>query len=193
MPILCFEGPSAVGKTTTAAALTAAAGAYIVPEVHFLFERPEHEAPEWYVERQVDRWQLATAAAQRHPLVVLDGDPYQPLWYNWAFNFAGWQELDFLEAFYRPRLARGELSFPDRYIVFREATRLSANGSTTTLHGSAGGSSRTYGSLSRSSATSRRCTPSRLIGFASLRHRTLRRAYEPFLLWLQRCAASSSL
>lgn len=117
MPIVCFEGPSAVGKTTVAAAL-AAEGAHVVPEVNVLFERPADEAPGWYFERQVDRWALAVEAARGHPLVVLDGDPFQPLWYNWAYGFAGWQGLDFMEAFYRPRLVRGELGFPDLYVVF---------------------------------------------------------------------------
>lgn len=118
MSILCFEGPSAVGKTTTAAALAAPVGAFIVPEVNVLFERPVDEAPQWYFERQADRWALAAEKARHHRLVILDGDPFQPLWYNWAYDFAGWQGLDFMEAFYRPRLVRGEMNFPDRYILF---------------------------------------------------------------------------
>ena len=118
MPILCFEGPSAVGKTTTATALEANDGAHVVPEVNLLFERPEDESPAWYFERQAERWALATEAARRHRLVILDGDPFQPLWYNWAYDYAGWQGLDFMEAFYRPRLVRGEIGLPDRYVVF---------------------------------------------------------------------------
>jgi hypothetical protein len=117
MKILCFEGPSAVGKSSTAAALVAQ-GAYVVPEVNVLFERPECESPDWYVERQVDRWRLATEQAEHYRIVVLDGDPFQPLWYNWAYDFSGWQDLNFLEAFYRPRLLSGDIGFPDRYVVF---------------------------------------------------------------------------
>ena len=118
MPILCFEGPSAVGKTTVAAYLAAEAGAVVVPEVNALFERPADAPPAWYFERQADRWALAAEHARTHPLVVLDGDPFQPLWYNWAYGFAGRQGLDFMEAFYRPRLVAGTLGFPDRYFLF---------------------------------------------------------------------------
>lgn len=116
--IICFEGPSAVGKTSTAAAVAAATGAAVVPEVNVLFARPESEPPEWYFERQVERWALAAREAQTRPLVVLDGDPFQPLWYNWAYDFRGRQGLDFMEAFYRPRVAEGALGFPDRYFIF---------------------------------------------------------------------------
>ena len=50
--------------------------------------------------------------------MVLDGDPFQPLWYNWAYDFEGCQSLDQLAAFYRPRLVRRELAFPDLYVLF---------------------------------------------------------------------------
>ncbi|HEX8670875.1 MAG TPA: hypothetical protein VF710_03260 [Longimicrobium sp.] len=113
MPIVCLEGPSAVGKTTAASAL-AAAGAYVVPEVNELFPRPAGEAPDWYLERQVERW---TLAARAPGLAILDGDPFQPLWYNWSYGFDGWQSLDELAAFYRPRILRGDIGFPDLYVI----------------------------------------------------------------------------
>ena len=118
MRVICFEGPSAVGKTSTASAVAAESGACIVPEVNLLFERPVAESAKWYFERQADRWRLAVAQARTHPLVILDGDPFQPLWYNWAYDFRRCQGLDVMEAFYRPRIAEGALGFPHRYFVF---------------------------------------------------------------------------
>lgn len=118
MSIICLEGPSAVGKTTISQEL-ASQGAYVVPEVNALFTRPKEDTPTWYVERQVERWQIARQESHRHPLVVLDGDPFQPLWYNWAYRFVGWQDLDALEGFYRPYLVRRELNFPDRYFLLK--------------------------------------------------------------------------
>ena len=116
MAILCLDGPSAVGKTSTSAAL-AATGAHVVPEANVLFARPADAAPEWYLERQVERWSLASTAAREHDLVVLDGDPFHPLWYDWSYGYVGWQPLERLEAFYRPRIGRGEIGWPDRYVL----------------------------------------------------------------------------
>lgn len=118
MPIICFEGASAVGKTTTSIALRKQHGARPVPEVNQLFSRPENEPVEWYFERQVERWQSARRHASSGALVVLDGDPFQPLWYNWAYDFAGRQKLDFMERFYRSAMRDDLLDFPRRYFIF---------------------------------------------------------------------------
>jgi thymidylate kinase len=118
MPIICFEGASAVGKTATSKALKDKCGAFVVPEVNQLFERPENEPDEWYFERQVDRWQLALENSQTDELVVLDGDPFQPLWYNWAYNFVGWQKLDFMERFYGAMMQNKMIEFPHLYFIF---------------------------------------------------------------------------
>ena len=117
MTIVCFEGPSAVGKTTTARALSASNGIDVVSEVATLFERPSDEPADWYLERQVERWRRALEASRDRD-VVLDGDPFQPLWYNWAYDFEGCHSLDQLAAFYRPRLVRRELAFPNLYVLF---------------------------------------------------------------------------
>lgn len=41
MGIIVFEGASAVGKSSTCRELEKNYGAYIIPEVNFLFERPK--------------------------------------------------------------------------------------------------------------------------------------------------------
>ena len=115
MSIACFEGPSAVGKTTTARALQTSHGIEVIPDVAGLFERASDEPAFWYFERQVERWQLAQRCSVD---VVLDTDPFQPLWYNWAYDFDDWQSLEVLRTFYRPRIARKEIAFPDLYVLF---------------------------------------------------------------------------
>lgn len=116
MPIVCIEGPSAVGKSSTSRYLAEQHGAIHIPEVNLLFKRPSDESPYWYCERQVERFQMARS----HPedcLVVLDGDPFQPLWYNPLFpsvtSLSYQQVLDF----YRSHLVRNELAWPHLYII----------------------------------------------------------------------------
>lgn len=118
MSIICFEGASAVGKTTTANRFKSSGGAFVVPEVNLLFERPENESPEWYFERQIERWQIAQEQCKSYRLVILDGDPFQPLWYSWAYKFVGWQSLDFMVQFYGSKIQSLTLGFPDRYFIF---------------------------------------------------------------------------
>ena len=119
MPIICFEGASAVGKTTTSSECAKILGAYVIPEVNQLFGRSADEPVEWYFERQIERWQMALDQSKNHRLVVLDGDPFQPLWYNWAYDFVGWQNLDFMERFYRPAIEAHLIAFPPLYFIFR--------------------------------------------------------------------------
>ena len=118
MTVICFEGASAVGKTTTSNALKDGGDSFVVPEVNQLFGRSDDEPVEWYFERQIDRWQFALEASKNYRLVVLDGDPFQPLWYNWAYDFVGWQKLDFMERFYRSAIEAGLIAFPQRYFIF---------------------------------------------------------------------------
>lgn len=118
MPVICFEGASAVGKTTTSNALNDDGDVFVVPEVNQLFGRSDDEPAEWYFERQIERWQIALAESKKHRLVVLDGDPFQPLWYNWAYDFVGWQNLDFMERFYESAMRSGLIAFPHRYFIF---------------------------------------------------------------------------
>lgn len=118
MSIICFEGASAVGKTTTAECFKAEYDAFVVPEVNQLFERPENEPPEWYFERQVERWSIAREQSEKREIVILDGDPFQPLWYNWAYDYKGWQNLDFMERFYGREIRDKTIEFPDLYFIF---------------------------------------------------------------------------
>lgn len=113
--IICLEGPSAVGKTTTCAALAEQVGAFVVPEVNALFARPVEASPNWYLECQAARWEIAQRQQEQHGLAVLDGDLFQPLWYNWAFASAGYQDLEALSRFFRPLIEAGLIGFPDYY------------------------------------------------------------------------------
>ncbi|MFS0781465.1 chloramphenicol acetyltransferase [Bacillus sp. 1P06AnD] len=89
---------------------------YIVPEVNFLFERPIPESKSWYLERQVDRWQIAQEKLESHNLVLFDGDPFQPLWYNWIYQNDYPGSLPFLNEFYSSQIQKGNIEFPDLYI-----------------------------------------------------------------------------
>jgi thymidylate kinase len=115
--ILTLEGASAVGKTTTAAALVDQFAAATFPEVNALFRRPPEDHPNWYFERQVDRWQMAKALDKDKAIVILDGDALQALWYNWIFQNSGFQPLDDVIAFYGPLIEQGQLGFPDCYVI----------------------------------------------------------------------------
>ncbi|MEL6674801.1 MAG: chloramphenicol acetyltransferase [Bacteroidota bacterium] len=113
--LICFEGPSAVGKTTLSQALSETH--QIIPEVNLLFERPPGADKLWYYQRQVDRYQLSQ---QTDRSSILDGDPFQPLWYNWIYgwpeSFASFEET---KAFYRAALQDERIRFPDLYVIFQ--------------------------------------------------------------------------
>ena len=119
--IICLEGASAAGKTTLSHAIAARTGASVIREVWALFERPSPEPPLWYLERQVDRWRFAVETAGKHGLSILDGDPFQPLWYSWAYGFIEPYTLATITAFYHDAIAAGTLAFPDRYILLAVA------------------------------------------------------------------------
>ena len=114
--IICLEGASAAGKTTLSHAIAARTGATVIPEVWALFERPSPEPPLWYLESQVERWRFAVESAGKHGLSILDGDPFQPLWYGWAYGFIEPHTLSTVVSFYHDAIAAGSLAFPDRYI-----------------------------------------------------------------------------
>ena len=116
MGIIAFEGASAVGKSTTCRELERNYGAFIIPEVNVLFERPRNEHRTWYFEKQVERWNMAVQKSHQYEIVILDGDIYQPLSYNWCFHFDIFnQPLSLIENFYKEKLIKREIGFPDQY------------------------------------------------------------------------------
>ncbi|WP_168188865.1 hypothetical protein [Thermoflavimicrobium daqui] len=50
MPLIRLEGASAVGITTTCQELAKRYQTDVVPEVNLLFEHPDPEPPNWYLE-----------------------------------------------------------------------------------------------------------------------------------------------
>lgn len=116
MPILCLEGPSAVGKSSTARYLAEHHAAVHIPEVNLLFQRPENPSPYWYYERQLERVQIARSYP-REKLVILDSDPFQPVWYDFLFPSISSLNYETVLSFYRSRLERMELVWPDRYVA----------------------------------------------------------------------------
>jgi adenylate kinase family enzyme len=107
MAVICFEGASAVGKTTTANEIAKKTNTYIIPEVNLLFKRPKNESKTWYLERQVERWHTAQEKLKQYDTVILDGDIFQPISYNWCFDFKLFnQNLDFIYDFYLKEKSR---------------------------------------------------------------------------------------
>ncbi len=117
MPIICFEGASAVGKTTVSKHLHENFDAYVIPEVNLLFQRTRNESKYWYFERQTERWEMAVSAAEKYRLVILDGDPFQPLWYNWSYNYDFGNSFDEIMHFYQSALTDKRINFPDKYFI----------------------------------------------------------------------------
>ena len=108
---ICFEGPSAVGKSTLSQTF---AGEYtIVPEVTKLFDLSENTDDFWYYHKQIERYNFDTGP------MILDGDPFQPLWYNWTYNYPkGWLSLEEMCHFYEQQIKTGAFKFPDLYFFF---------------------------------------------------------------------------
>lgn len=90
MPIICLEGASSVGKSSTARVLADDFDAYVVAETAFLFERPNvvsgsADELKWFLDCNMKRWQIAIEQSKTHDLVVLDGDHIK-LWYDWVYG-----------------------------------------------------------------------------------------------------------
>ncbi len=114
-PIICFEGPSGIGKTTMGKLLSNTYN--IVPEVNLLFERPKEESKYWYYEKQVERCGLCQTFNRPS---ILDGDIFQPIWYNWVCNYPpNFLSKKETHEFYKTKLLEGQIAFPDLYIIFQ--------------------------------------------------------------------------
>ena len=113
--IISIEGAPDVGKSAIAAAL-ARLGAFVVPEVNQLFAKPKPEPPDWYYDRQNARWEMAQLKAAQGRLAVLDGDPFQPIWFSWIYQDEDWPPVSDAVEFYRRRIADHRMAFPGLYV-----------------------------------------------------------------------------
>lgn len=113
-PIICFEGPSGVGKTTMCRLLSP--GYHVVPEVNELYIRSENESKLWYHEKQIERYDSCKSSNIKS---ILDGDVFQPIWYNWVCGYpSNFLSKEETLNFYKTKIADGSIRFPDLYIIF---------------------------------------------------------------------------
>lgn len=115
--VFCVEGPSAVGKTSLAAALARECGASVFPELDASSAPTHRRSASWFVDQHAARWRLARERASGIRFAVLDGDPFKGLWYNWVYADEGWEGVEVVAPLYRAHLERGTLAFPDLYVV----------------------------------------------------------------------------
>jgi len=115
--VICLEGASGIGKSTSSLYLNKHFNFKIIPEVNEMFERPIKESSTWYFEKQVERWRLAENESIKGDNVILDGDPMQPLWYNWIFSDLGFQPIEQVYEFYSYAIEKGKIKFPEKYFI----------------------------------------------------------------------------
>lgn len=115
--IVCLEGPSAVGKTTLAAALARECGAAVIPELDGSEIPAITESATWFMDRHAALWQQARVRASSSSFVVLDGDPFKGLWYNLVYSADSWPRLETVAPLYQSHLERGTIAIPVLYVV----------------------------------------------------------------------------
>ncbi|EZH75868.1 hypothetical protein ATO12_03500 [Aquimarina atlantica] len=112
--IVCFEGPSAIGKTQLSKQLNKTS--VIIPEVNVLFKGEEKKDTFWYYKKQIERYQLSLESDE---MSILDGDIFQPLWYNWIYCYpAEFYSKEETHAFFLKAIRENRICFPDLYILF---------------------------------------------------------------------------
>ena len=81
----------------------------------------QNEHRTWYFEKQVERWNIAVQKSEQYELVILDGDIYQPLSYNWCFHFGIFnQPLSLIENFYKEKMINRKLVFGSIFLFIYE-------------------------------------------------------------------------
>lgn len=118
MPIVCLEGTSAVGKSTTCKVFAEINNAYVVEETHFLFGPTNLtgiELVNWHLECQIKRWQIALEKSREYEFVLLDGDIFK-LWYDWVYGYDE-KMFEYESNYFRQKIISNEISFPHCYVV----------------------------------------------------------------------------
>ena len=113
--IICFEGASGIGKTTLCKLFSNSFN--VVPEANSLFEKSGNDSKYWYYDKQIERFNLIKRSNRKS---ILDGDPFQPIWYNWVYKYpTNYLSQIEINNFYKEKLLKGEIEFPDKYIIFQ--------------------------------------------------------------------------
>ena len=67
--------------------------------------------------------------SEQYEIVILDGDIYQPLSYNWCFHFEIFdQPLSLIENFYKEKLIHREIGFPINIFIYIRMMKNLENG-----------------------------------------------------------------
>ena len=82
--IIALEGGPASGKTSITEHMVRNGNAVRIPEISATTVRPDPESVVWSLQRQIDRWMLSRRSDRDDRLVLLDGDPYRPVWSSWG-------------------------------------------------------------------------------------------------------------
>jgi deoxyadenosine/deoxycytidine kinase len=117
--ILCFEGAPAVGKSTTARDLESNYGYVRIPEVNELFGKDTRTEKYWYFERQAERWAMAKEQAAKGKFVILDGDVFQPIWFNAFYPDGPWDHYLDVSAYFNGLIDDERMGIPDKYVYFQ--------------------------------------------------------------------------